>query len=92
MGPHMGREGRTSSPSAEASPSTRPASGAGRGWLAGSWPLFSLEGSTGRGCVQPHQQARPTSQRPQPAWGLECPSGPRLEQVLGLSAQAEAPS
>lgn len=44
MGPHMGREGRASSPSAEPSLSTRPASGAGRGWLAGSWPLFSLEG------------------------------------------------
>lgn len=45
----MGREGRASSPSAVSSPSTRPASGAGRGWLTGSWPLFSLEGKHTQG-------------------------------------------
>lgn len=45
----MGREGRASSPSAASSPSTRLASGAGRGWLTGSWPLFSLEGKHRQG-------------------------------------------
>lgn len=81
MGPHMAREGRASSPSsAAASPSTGLASGAGSGWwLAGSWPLFSLEGKhrQGLGAASP---AAPGHLSASTACGLEWPSGPRLEQ------------
>lgn len=58
MEPHMGRAGLASSPSTKASPSTSPASGAGRTSLVESWLLLSLVGKHREGFVQPHQQPR----------------------------------
>lgn len=71
-------------------PRARPRAPAGAG-SRGPGPSSAWRGSTGRGHVQPRQQPRATAQHPQPVWGCRCPSGPPSEQVLGLSAQADAP-
>lgn len=83
MEPHTGRAGLASSPSAKASPSTSPASGAGRASLVGSWLLRSLVGKHREGLCA----ASPAAQGPRVRALQNVPGSGALDthQVSGMS-------